>query len=61
MGVLHRAHGPVPDRAHDGRFRAVCDCGWKSEGYFSAGMAGAEWDRHRQDDHPEDVRIYDET
>lgn len=29
------------------RVRAVCSCGWTSEPYPSAGLAGSAWDRHK--------------
>jgi len=32
-----------------GRFVAVCSCGWKSEPYASAGLAGSACDQHRAD------------
>ena len=28
---------------------AVCECGWRSDASISAGMAGALWDKHRED------------
>jgi hypothetical protein len=32
------------------RMVAVCSCGWRSEPYSSAGMAGSAWDRHAEDE-----------
>jgi hypothetical protein len=44
------------------RFTAVCTCGWRSEPMFSAGLAGALWDRHveqRPDESPKDAPVID--
>jgi hypothetical protein len=44
------------------RFTAVCTCGWVSEPMFSAGLAGALWDRHVDevpDEEPKDAPIID--
>jgi hypothetical protein len=32
-------------------FSTVCSCGWRSVRLATAGMAGAQWDRHRADNH----------
>ena len=32
-----------------GRFVAVCSCGWRSQPYTSAGLAGSACDQHRAD------------
>lgn len=34
------------DFTRPSRFTAVCSCGWHSERTLSAGLAGALWDRH---------------
>jgi hypothetical protein len=34
---------PVP-----GRFVAVCSCGWRSEAFTTAGLAGSASDEHRR-------------
>lgn len=31
-----------------GRFVAVCSCGWRSEAYTTAGLAGGASDEHRR-------------
>lgn len=31
---------------------AVCSCGWRSYAVSSAGLAGALWDLHKQEEHP---------
>ena len=44
------------------RFTAVCTCGWRSEAMFSAGLAGALWDRHVEqlpDESPKDAPVFD--
>ena len=45
------------------RFTAVCSCGWRSDAMFSAGLAGALWDRHieqlRDDDASDDAPVID--
>ena len=44
------------------RFTAVCTCGWRSEAMFSAGLAGALWDRHVEqlpDEAPKDAPVID--
>jgi hypothetical protein len=44
------------------RFTAVCLCGWRSEPMFSAGLAGALWDRHVEqlpDEDPADEPVLD--
>ena len=44
------------------RFTAVCTCGWVSEPMFSAGLAGALWDRHVDElpsEEPRDAPIID--
>lgn len=35
------------DNPLSGRFVAVCSCGWRSEPYLSAGLAGSACDQHR--------------
>ena len=32
------------------RLVAVCSCGWRSEPFSSAGLAGSAWDRHRDEE-----------
>lgn len=34
------------DFTRPSRFTAVCSCGWRSEPTLNAGLAGALWDRH---------------
>ncbi|MCU1487461.1 MAG: hypothetical protein JWN67_4207 [Actinomycetia bacterium] len=34
------------------RMVAICSCGWRSEPYSSAGMAGSAWDRHSEEEAP---------
>ena len=44
------------------RFTAVCTCGWRSEPMLSAGLAGALWDRHveqQPDESPKDAPVID--
>jgi hypothetical protein len=44
------------------RFVAVCTCGWRSDPMFSAGLAGALWDRHVEqvpDESPKDAPVVD--
>lgn len=44
------------------RFTAVCSCGWRSEPMFSAGLAGALWDRHVEQlaaEHPASAPVID--
>jgi hypothetical protein len=44
------------------RFSAVCTCEWRSDPMFSAGLAGALWDRHVEqlpDESPKDAPVVD--
>jgi hypothetical protein len=42
------------DTASGGRFRARCSCGWRSNPYPTAGLAGSAWDAHVSEDPPGD-------
>jgi hypothetical protein len=44
-GGDHAGYSYVQTR--DGKFVAVCSCGWRSEPSYAAGLAGAAWDRHK--------------
>lgn len=33
------------------KYVAVCTCGWRSESLSRAGMAGAQWDTHKEEEH----------
>lgn len=37
------------DNPMPGRFIAVCSCGWRSDPYTSAGLAGSASDQHRRE------------
>ena len=49
MSERHENVGPFPIRGRGNtavRFAAGCSCGWRSEPYSTAGMAGTAIDRH---------------
>ena len=39
------------ERSKAGGLVAVCACGWTSVPHRAAGVVGALWDRHVEDDH----------
>jgi hypothetical protein len=47
VGEARREHRWVGIEWHaPGLHVAVCACGWRSDRFSTAGLAGASWDRH---------------